>query len=263
MRRESAKLAFAELQGLMLHAVFGPQELLADRQSTIKIRAIRTALTYGLKSTDLDRLLQALKPFLASLPPERQHDPGVSPTPVRRQPFPSDLAEVDASSVLSRMRPAPPRARDYSRRGCGLHTLYRYLARITGCESGRVLGRTFQTIRRGGNRWLTSRSGWDLLAREAMYGIDTFLGSKQRRTARSLRWPTVPLSQAERLPTSSTFRRSMAAGRSCWRTRASTRCASALGLICTAPSHWPLWTRASMCLPRLGWPPPLPRPTIC
>lgn len=106
MRRESAKLAFAELQGLMLHAVFGLQELLADRQSTIKIRAIRTVLTYSFKSTDLDRLLQTLKPFLASFPPERQHNPGVSSTPVHRQPFPSDLAEVDAKPVLSRIRTA-------------------------------------------------------------------------------------------------------------------------------------------------------------
>ena len=32
---------------------------------------------------------------------------GVSPTPVRRQPFPSDLADVDASLVLSRIRPVP------------------------------------------------------------------------------------------------------------------------------------------------------------
>ena len=68
LHKQSADLATAQLQGLMLHAVQNLGELVKDPNPAVRLRAIRTALAYSVRLNEIESLNDELQAVRDSLP---------------------------------------------------------------------------------------------------------------------------------------------------------------------------------------------------
>ena len=68
LHQESAELARAQLQGLTLQAILALGDALEDPNPDIRMRAIRTALSFSVKLNDIQKLREEVQVLEDSLP---------------------------------------------------------------------------------------------------------------------------------------------------------------------------------------------------
>ena len=72
-RNEAAELARVELQGIMLEAVLGLSDCLQDPDPYLRIRAIRTALAFGVQLNEVKKLREDVEALDLALPVWAKH----------------------------------------------------------------------------------------------------------------------------------------------------------------------------------------------
>ena len=75
LRREFAELALQALQGLMLQSVSVLADTMDDPDKSLRFRAARTSLAFGLQSSEIDKLREEIRDLSEALPVWSAHNP--------------------------------------------------------------------------------------------------------------------------------------------------------------------------------------------
>ena len=75
VRREFAELARQALQGLMVQSVSVLADSMDDPDKSLRFRAARTSLAFGLQSSEIDKLREEIRDLSEALPVWAAHNP--------------------------------------------------------------------------------------------------------------------------------------------------------------------------------------------